>query len=75
MYGPVSNFSQSVISQLGGIAVEMSLEELSSLQLTERSSIASVGAVSVWSNRQVAAWDTAVNKDLLYRLYIIHTTH
>lgn len=54
MYGPVSSFSQSLIAQLGGVAVEMSVEELSSLRLTERRSIAAVGAISTWSQRQVA---------------------
>lgn len=53
IYRTVSSFSQSVISQLGGIAIEMSLEELSNLRLTERRSIAALGAVSTWSNRQV----------------------
>lgn len=53
MHGPVSTFSQSLISQLGGIATELSPEELSSLQFTERRSIAAMGAVSTWNNRQV----------------------
>lgn len=53
IYGPVSSFSQSVISQLGGVAVELSVEELGSLRLTDRRSIAAMGAVSTWSNRQV----------------------
>lgn len=61
MYGPVSSFSQSVISQLGGLAIELPVEELNSLRLTERRSIASMGAVSAWSNRQVAAFFTGVN--------------
>ncbi|XP_070762114.1 stereocilin [Enoplosus armatus] len=60
IYGPLSTFSQSVISQLGGVATEMSLEELSSLRLTERGSIAALGAVSAWSNRQLAALFTTV---------------
>lgn len=53
IYGPVSSFSQSLIAQLGGVAVEMSMEELSSLRLTERRSIAALGAISTWSQRQV----------------------
>lgn len=53
--GPVSSFSQSVISQLGGVAVELSVQELSSLHLTDRRSIAAMGAVSAWSNRQVSS--------------------
>lgn len=54
IHGTVSSFSQSVISQLGGVALELSVEELSSLQLSERRSIAAMGAVSAWSNRQVS---------------------
>ncbi|XP_071344768.1 uncharacterized protein strc1 [Trachinotus anak] len=60
IYGPASSFSQSVISQLGGIATELTVEELSSLRLTERGTIAALGAVSAWSNRQLAALFTAV---------------
>ncbi|CAK6969793.1 stereocilin [Scomber scombrus] len=60
MYGPVSSFSQSVISQLGGLAVELSSEELIALRLIERRSIASMGAISTWSNRQLAALFTTV---------------
>ncbi|XP_028435816.1 uncharacterized protein strc1 isoform X1 [Perca flavescens] len=60
IYGPASSFSQSVISQLGGIAVELSLGELNSLRLTERSSIAALGAVSAWNNRQISALFTTV---------------
>lgn len=53
IYGPVSSFSQSLIAQLGVVAVEMSMEELSSLGLTERRSIAAMGAISTWNQRQV----------------------
>lgn len=53
IHGPVSTFSQSLIAQLGGVAVEMTMEELGSLRLMERSSIAAVGAISSWSQRQV----------------------
>ncbi|XP_044057235.1 stereocilin [Siniperca chuatsi] len=60
IYGSVSSFTQSVISQLGGIAIELSIEELSSLRLTERRSIAAMGAISAWSNRQLAALFTTV---------------
>ncbi|XP_074482029.1 stereocilin [Sebastes fasciatus] len=60
IYGPASSFSQSVISQLGRIALELSLVELSSLRLTERRSIAALGAVSGWSNRQLSAMFTVV---------------
>ncbi|XP_059211235.1 stereocilin [Centropristis striata] len=60
IYGPASNFSQSVISQLGRISLELSLAELSSLRLTERRSIAALGAVSAWNNRQLSALFTTV---------------
>ncbi|XP_051800904.1 stereocilin-like [Acanthochromis polyacanthus] len=54
MYGPVSSFSQSLIFQLGVIVTKMSLEELGALRLTERRSIATMGAVSSWNERQLA---------------------
>ncbi|XP_074522617.1 uncharacterized protein strc1 [Halichoeres trimaculatus] len=54
IYGSVSNFTQSVIAQLGGIATELTVEELSSLNLTERRSIAALGASSTWNKRQLA---------------------
>lgn len=54
IHGQVSSLSQSVISQLGGVAVELSVEELGSLYLTDRRSIAAMGTVSAWSNRQVS---------------------
>lgn len=59
MYGPVSTFSQFVIAQLGGIALDLTVDELSSLRLTERRSIAAMGTVSAWNNRQVAALQTS----------------
>ncbi|KAM8894443.1 stereocilin isoform 2-T2 [Spinachia spinachia] len=55
MHRPVSSFSQSVISQLGGLAIGLAPEELSSLRLAEQSSIAALGAVRGWSNRQLSA--------------------
>lgn len=55
MYGPVSSLSPSVIAQLGVIATEMTPEELNALQLTERGSIAAMGAVKSWNSRQVAS--------------------
>ncbi|KAK5935367.1 hypothetical protein CgunFtcFv8_020735 [Champsocephalus gunnari] len=60
IYGPASSFSQSVISQLGGITIELTLEELSRLRLTERTSITALGSVSAWSNRQLSALFTTV---------------
>ncbi|XP_034733689.1 stereocilin isoform X2 [Etheostoma cragini] len=60
IYGPASSFSRSVIAQLGGIALELSLGELSSLRLTERSSIAALGAVRTWNNIQLSALFTNV---------------
>ncbi|XP_068165975.1 stereocilin [Antennarius striatus] len=60
IYGTVSSFSQSVIAQLGGIALAMSAEELRSLRLTKRRSIAAMGAVSEWSKSQLEALFSAV---------------
>ncbi|XP_015239911.1 PREDICTED: stereocilin [Cyprinodon variegatus] len=60
IYGPISSFSQSLIAQLGGIALEMSPEELSALQLEERRSIAAMGAISTWNNRQLTTLFTRV---------------
>ncbi|XP_054900737.1 stereocilin [Poeciliopsis prolifica] len=60
IYGPVSSFSQSVIAQLGGIAVELSPEELGTLRLTERRSISALGALNTWNKRQLAALFTVV---------------
>ncbi|XP_058484473.1 stereocilin [Solea solea] len=60
LYGPVSSFSQSLISQLAALAVEMSVEELSSLRLVERRSIAALGAISDWTDTQLAALFTTV---------------
>ncbi|KAK2920129.1 hypothetical protein Q8A73_002333 [Channa argus] len=60
MYGPVSSFSQSLIAQMGMIAVDLTVDELSSLRLTERRSIAAMGAISAWTNRQLAALFTTV---------------
>ncbi|KAM7424234.1 hypothetical protein PAMA_000531 [Pampus argenteus] len=56
----IQRVKRSVISQLGGLAVELSLEELNALQLTDRRSITSMGAVSTWNNRQLAALFNAV---------------
>ncbi|XP_077420967.1 stereocilin isoform X2 [Vanacampus margaritifer] len=55
MFGPVSSFSQSIISQMGRLALEMSPEEIRLLPLTERRSIAALGAISEWSNKQLVA--------------------
>lgn len=55
MYGPVSSLSPSVVAQLGVIATELTPEELNVLQLTERRSIAAMGAVKSWSSKQVAS--------------------
>uniref|UniRef100_A0AAV2LU93 Stereocilin LRR domain-containing protein n=1 Tax=Knipowitschia caucasica TaxID=637954 RepID=A0AAV2LU93_KNICA len=52
LYGPVSSFSQSLISQLGRIAVEMTNEELRSLQLSDRNIISALGAVDLWTRTQ-----------------------
>ncbi|KAF7664414.1 hypothetical protein LDENG_00177850 [Lucifuga dentata] len=53
VYGPVSSFSQSVISQLGVLATQLSTEELDNLPLMELSSIAAMGAITDWSSKQL----------------------
>ncbi|XP_028812338.1 stereocilin isoform X2 [Denticeps clupeoides] len=53
VYGPASNFFPSVISQLGRMAPQLSTEELVRLQLSERSTIAALGAVSSWNSKQL----------------------
>ncbi|XP_077442523.1 uncharacterized protein strc1 [Stigmatopora argus] len=60
MFGPVSTFSQSVISQMGQLALEMSPEEISRLRLTESSSIAAMGDISEWSKKQLSALFTSI---------------
>ncbi|XP_028295282.1 uncharacterized protein strc1 [Gouania willdenowi] len=62
IHGPVSSFPDSVISQLGRIATELTPEELRSLSLTGRRSIAALGAVSSWNSRQLAALFASVLK-------------
>ncbi|XP_056134793.1 stereocilin [Lampris incognitus] len=54
VYGPIPSFSPSVISRMGELATQLSAEELGSLRLTELGSISAMGAVSTWSNRQLA---------------------
>lgn len=76
IYGPASSFSQSAISQLGEVAVELSAEELSSLFLTERRSIAAMGAVSSWSSRQVSQdWVYVAEHELKLVKHFIEETH
>uniref|UniRef100_A0A3P8UST0 Stereocilin LRR domain-containing protein n=1 Tax=Cynoglossus semilaevis TaxID=244447 RepID=A0A3P8UST0_CYNSE len=60
IFGPVFSFSQPVISQLGALAKEMTEEELSSLHLVERRSIAALGAVQGWSQKQLAVLSSRV---------------
>ncbi|XP_061669380.1 stereocilin [Syngnathoides biaculeatus] len=66
MFGPVSSFSQSIISQMGRLSLEMLPEEISMLRMTEMSSIATMGAISEWSNKQlVALFTTMLNSTKL----------
>ncbi len=48
-----SSFNSSVISQLGRITTQLSLEELASLRLSEIQSISAMGALNTWTSRQV----------------------
>ncbi|XP_049573890.2 stereocilin [Syngnathus scovelli] len=66
MFGPVSNFSQSIISQMGRLTLEMSPEEIRMLRLTEKSSIAALGGISEWSKKQlIALFTTTLNSTKL----------
>ncbi|XP_019722788.1 stereocilin [Hippocampus comes] len=66
MFGPVSSFSPSIISQMGRLTLEMTPEEIGMLRPTERSSIASLGAISEWSSNQlVALFTTTLNSTKL----------
>ncbi|KAG7266058.1 hypothetical protein CRUP_022514 [Coryphaenoides rupestris] len=53
VHGPVSSLPLTVTPQLGGLAVDLSLEELASLSLAELSSISVMGAISTWTSRQL----------------------
>nr|XP_015806151.2 stereocilin [Nothobranchius furzeri] len=60
IFGPVSSFPPSLITQLGGIATALTADELSTLQLTDVRSISSLGAVSNWTSKQLTALFTTV---------------
>ncbi|XP_067255585.1 stereocilin [Chanodichthys erythropterus] len=53
VYGKPSSFNSSVISQLGHIATQLSLDELASLRLSEIQSISAMGALNTWTSRQL----------------------
>lgn len=53
VYGPPSTFNTSVISQLGRIATQLSVDELASLKLSEIQSVSAMGAINIWTSRQV----------------------
>ncbi|CAL8246780.1 unnamed protein product [Lota lota] len=62
VHGPVSSLPSTVIPQLGGLFVELSMVELASLRLTEISSISAMGTVSTWTRRQLPVlFSTVVN--------------
>ncbi|XP_046696648.1 stereocilin-like [Silurus meridionalis] len=62
VYGAVSSFTPSVIAQLGRIATQLSLDELSSLKLSEILSFAPLGAVSTWTRKQLGVlFSTVLN--------------
>lgn len=69
IFGPVFSFSQPVISQLGALAKEMTEEELSSLHLVERRSIAALGAVQGWSQKQVTVLQD-MKKQIIYLTFV-----
>ncbi|TRZ00957.1 hypothetical protein DNTS_009708 [Danionella cerebrum] len=53
VYGIPSTYNSSVISQLGRIATQLSLDELASLRLSDIPSISAMGAVNSWTSRQL----------------------
>ncbi|XP_051558415.1 stereocilin-like [Myxocyprinus asiaticus] len=53
VYGLPSSFTPSVISQLGRIATQLSVEELASLRLSDIQSISAMGAINMWTSRQL----------------------
>ncbi|XP_073692719.1 uncharacterized protein strc1 [Garra rufa] len=53
VYGVPSSYNSSVISQLGRIATQLSLDELASLRLSEIRSISAMGALNTWNSRQL----------------------
>ncbi|XP_055059364.2 stereocilin isoform X1 [Misgurnus anguillicaudatus] len=62
VYGPPSSFNTSVISQLGRIATQLSVEELASLKLSEIQSISAMGAINAWTSRQLKSiFSTVLN--------------
>ncbi|XP_043099570.1 stereocilin isoform X2 [Puntigrus tetrazona] len=62
VYGNPSSFNSSVISQLGRIATQLSLEELASLRLSEIQSISAMGSLNTWTSRQLKAlFSTVLN--------------
>ncbi|KAK0144905.1 Stereocilin [Merluccius polli] len=66
VHGPVSSLPSTVIPQLGGLSVELSLKELASLRLSQISSISAMGTVSTWTSRQLPVlFSTVVNSTTL----------
>ncbi|XP_042583590.1 stereocilin isoform X1 [Cyprinus carpio] len=62
VYGIPSSFNSSVISQLGCIATQLSLEELGSLRLSEIQSVSAMGALNTWTSRQLKSlFSTVLN--------------
>ncbi|KAK2913811.1 hypothetical protein Q8A67_002210 [Cirrhinus molitorella] len=62
VYGVPSSFNCSVISQLGRIATQLSLDELASLRLSEIQPISAMGALNTWTSRQLKSlFSTVLN--------------
>ncbi|KAJ7986014.1 hypothetical protein DPEC_G00346430 [Dallia pectoralis] len=60
VFGPARSFTPSVITQLGQIASQLSVDELSVVGLSDLRTIASLGAVSTWNSRQLAVLASSV---------------
>ncbi|KAL1007173.1 hypothetical protein UPYG_G00082990 [Umbra pygmaea] len=60
IYGAARSFSPSVITQLGRIASQLSVDELSVIRLSELSTFSALGTVSTWNSRQLAVLASSV---------------
>ena len=61
VYGAVASFPPSVVSRLGRLALQLTVEELGTLRLSELSSVAALGSISTWSTRQVSHTQTCTH--------------
>ncbi|XP_019908687.2 stereocilin [Esox lucius] len=60
IYGPARSFTPPVITQLGQIATQLSVEELSVISLSELRTVSALGALSTWNSRQLVVLASSV---------------